>query len=310
MDIESGQMSPSESLPDYSNKTDDPDDLLKQRSNYNPVFVTLSVLATINLGNAVYLLAFGVIPSVLAYFTLVAAFVVAPYSVWSRWRLQSLDGFLEVENRIRREVNRLTVENVRLSRSINKLEANVESFSEENARLITSVNDLQLVEKSMADLAGSAGTSLESMKALIEQNKNVLQRCEIIQRQTQNLCTSMSMQNLFSLILQCDVDGSGNFDQAELKLIAEGMKGLEPDFREDVFYCVLKRKRERLGIEKNTLSGMMEVARNMMNENLPERDRIIARKRNMTRDDLPPTVRQSLGSPQTSFGSEVTAGVQ
>ena len=131
MDIESGQMSPSESLPDYSHKTDDPDDLLKQRTNYNPVFVTLSVLATINLGNAVYLLAFGVIPSVLAYFTLVAAFVVAPYSVWSRWRLQSLDGFLEVENRIRREVNRLTVENVRLSRSINKLEANVESFSEE-----------------------------------------------------------------------------------------------------------------------------------------------------------------------------------
>jgi hypothetical protein len=66
----------------------------------------------------------------------------------------------------------------------------------------------------MADLAGSAGTSLESMKALIEQNKNVLQRCEIIQRQTQNLCTSMSMQNFFSLILQCDVDNSGCFDQA------------------------------------------------------------------------------------------------
>ena len=52
------------------------------------------------------------------------------------------------------------------------------------------------------------------------------------------------MQNLFSLILQCDVDGSGNFCEEELKLIAEGMKGLEPDFREDVFYCVLKRKRE------------------------------------------------------------------
>ncbi|GMH68788.1 hypothetical protein TrLO_g1823 [Triparma laevis f. longispina] len=316
MDIETGQMSPDQGdvemtglpAPDYSKQTDDPDDLLVERSNYNIVFLTIGGLSCITLANAIYLLAFSVIPSVFAYATLLSAFVVAPYSVYSRWRLQSLDGFLEVENRIRREVNRLTVENVRLSRTVNKLEGHVEAFGQENERLVTSIDDLKMVEKSMADLAGSAGTSLESMKSLIEQNKNVLMRCEIIQRQTQNLCTSMSMQNLFSLILQCDVDGSGNFCEEELKLIAEGMKGLEPDFREDVFYCVLKRKRERLGIERNTLSGMMEVARNMMNDDLPERDRIIARKPPMTRNDLPPTVRQSLNSPLNSFGSHSLAG--
>ena len=62
------------------------------------------------------------------------------------------------------------------------------------------------------------------MKALVHQNMNVLQRCEIIQGQTQKLCTSMSLQNLFTLILQCDVDGSGNFCEGELKMIAKGMK--------------------------------------------------------------------------------------
>ena len=79
-------------------------------------------------------------------------------------------------------MNRLTVENVRLSRSINALEGNVAAFEEENRRLIGTVDDLKKVEASMSDLASSAGTSLHNMKALIHQNMNVLQRCEIIQR--------------------------------------------------------------------------------------------------------------------------------
>ena len=106
------------------------------------------------------------------------------------------------------------------------------------------------------------------------------------------------MQNLFGLILQCDRDGSGNFCQDEMEMIAEGMKGLEPDFREDVFFDVLRRRRERLGIKRNTIHGLMEVARNMLAEDVPDEDRIIARKPKMTREDLPPTVRRSLGGPQ------------
>ncbi|GMI57384.1 hypothetical protein ScalyP_jg10491 [Parmales sp. scaly parma] len=287
-------LAPPQPQPIYSTATSEPDDLLKQRTQFSFVFISISTLATLTICNSIYLLAGDVINTILAYIVLGSTLVIAPYSAYARWRLQSLDGFLEVENRIRREVNRLTVENVRLTRSINKLESNVQDFSNENVKLQDSITDLSYVEQSMSDLASSANVSVAAMQSLIDQNKNVLVRTEIIQKQTQALCTSMSMQNLFSLILQCDVDGTGDFSAHELSLIAGGMRGLEPDFREDVFYRVIERKRRSLGIEKNTIAGMMDVARNMLNVDIPEGDRIIAKKTTMTRSDLPPTVVQSL----------------
>ena len=156
-------------------------------------------------------------------------------------------------------MNRLTVENGRLKVAVNKLEKNIVEFQTQNGKLKGSVEELQHVEESLKDLASEGNVNVELLRELVYENKLVLENTKMVQEQTQRLCDSMSVQNLFSLVLKCDVDGSGDFTDMELRLVAGGMKGLEPGFREEVFFEVLRKRREKLGIQRHTLQGMMEV---------------------------------------------------
>ena len=194
-----------------------------------------------------------------------------------------MDGFIEVENRIRSEVNRLTLENGRLKVLVNKMERNVNEFAGQNKKLKEAVENLSHVEDSLADLASESGVNVELLRELVYENKLVLENTKMVQSQTQRLCDSMSVQNLMSLVLKCDVDNSGDFTDMELRLIAGGMAGLEPGFQEGVFFEVLRRRREKAGGKRNTLGGLMEVVRNMMDEDVPDDERIVKRKPKMRR---------------------------
>ena len=81
-------MQPSIPIPDYSKQTAEPTDLLKQRTNYNFVFLTIATLAAVTLANSLYLLAASVVAAPLAYASVASAVVVAPYAVYARWRMQ------------------------------------------------------------------------------------------------------------------------------------------------------------------------------------------------------------------------------
>ena len=207
-----------------------------------------------------------------------------PYAVYARWKLQSIEGFLEVENRLRGEVNRLTVENGRLKVLVNKMEKNVNEFHNQNQKLKSSVEELKGVEESIKDMALDSSVNLDDMKRLIHENSVILSQIKLINKQTQMLNDGMCIQNLFSLVIKCDVDNSGDFTDNELHLICQGMKGLEPGFKEEVFYRVLRERREQMGLKRNTLAGLMEVVRNIMaDEDLPDEMRIVERKKVMRR---------------------------
>jgi hypothetical protein len=255
---------------------------LKTRSNFNPVFIGIASFAGLLLGCSCYVFAASLVPVYISY-PLLTSLVLCPYSVYARWRLQALDGFIEVENRIRSEVNRLTRENGRLRVLVNKMERNVSEFEEQNKELKASVEGLSHVEESLADLASESGVNVDLLRELVYENRLVLENTKMVQSQTQRLCDSMSVQNLMSLVLKCDVDNSGDFTDMELRLIAGGMRGLEPGFQEDVFFSVLRKRREAAGGKRNTLSGLMEVVRNMMDEDVPDDQRIVKKRPKMKR---------------------------
>ena len=137
-----------------------------------------------------------------------------------------MKGFIEVENRLRKEVNKLAASNKRLNLAISGLDKRVAEFQTQNSRLESTVDDLSSLQESLNSAAAVGTENADAFKLLLNKNREILKMTLHAQRQTTANLDAQAVQNMVSLVLTLDADQSGSFDDGELELIGQRMESM------------------------------------------------------------------------------------
>mmetsp|Transcript_3497 Transcript_3497/g.4643 ORF Transcript_3497/g.4643 Transcript_3497/m.4643 type:complete len:279 (-) Transcript_3497:214-1050(-) len=148
------------------------------------------------------------------------AIVIAPIVIALQIKLEASDTMTQVLNDLRSDVNRLQDENEKLEASINVMDEEVTKLKEQESRL--------------GEITSAQGTTVESFVGLVKENKELLRKEKLIVRQE-------TAQLLSSVVINCDGDCSGTFDEKESRILALKLKALPGvKLNEEKFYQSLR----------------------------------------------------------------------
>mmetsp|Transcript_6064 Transcript_6064/g.7832 ORF Transcript_6064/g.7832 Transcript_6064/m.7832 type:complete len:268 (-) Transcript_6064:381-1184(-) len=147
-------------------------------------------------------------------------FLIAPVVMILQMTLQNTDTMTEVQNSLRREVNRLQVENNTLESEINVLEEEV--------------TELKVQEKRLGEITEKAGTNVEEFVALVKENRSLIEKEKLVVRQE-------TTQLLSSIVINSDHDKSGVLEEREVRLLTAKLRCTPSDFiNKSAFEVALK----------------------------------------------------------------------
>jgi len=200
-------------------------DALKPRVEWPPLSMLVVALCSVVFCTSLFsLLVASFAPFV--YFSLVGCAVASPLALFQHRKLYHMKGFIEVENRLRKEVNKLAASNKRLNLAISGLDKRVAEFQTQNSRLESTVDDLSSLQESLNSAAAVGTENADAFKLLLNKNREILKMTLHAQRQTTANLDAQAVQNMVSLVLTLDADQSGSFDDGELELIGQRMESM------------------------------------------------------------------------------------
>jgi regulator of replication initiation timing len=174
-----------------------------------------------------------------------SALVIGPYAYWQQTRLTDIAALKETHKAIQAEVDRLHVENERLSASI--------------AELGEAVERLEDVEVALDTITKTQGQSIGEFENQVAQNR------EILKSMKTNLKSSV-LQNLLSVIMSTDTDKDMVVDATEIDNLIrriENIGGVE--VHDDRFRAAFSGK---------SVSSIMGVIQNLLRDDLPPEEKI------------------------------------
>ncbi|ACI65340.1 predicted protein [Phaeodactylum tricornutum CCAP 1055/1] len=171
--------------------------------------------------------------------------IVGPYAYWQQTRLTDIKALKETHAAIQEEVDRFSDENHRLSSNIDHLTG--------------SVNNLKDVEDALQILTQQQGKSVNAFAKQVQENKSIL-----AQMQT-NLKANV-LQNLLSVILRSDTDQDMKISEAEVSDLTRRINNMAG--------VRVHENRFRNAIQNKSVADVMEVVKNLLNDNIPDSERI------------------------------------
>ena len=153
----------------------------------------------------------------------------------------------ETCERLDEEVNNLKVENERLNANVNELQ--------------TSVENLQDMEKTLEEIRKLEGASLNELEKQLKETEEIYDSME------ENLKSNI-LQNLISVVLNCDTDGDMSLGDEEIDSMIHKIQGM---YGVDVDDEMAKKKIVDAG---RSLNAVMELVRDLFDEDVPEEERI------------------------------------
>lgn len=171
--------------------------------------------------------------------------LLGPYAYYQQTRLTDIAALKETHDAIQAEVDRLHMENERLAKSI--------------ADLGQSVERLEDVEEALDTITKTQGQSITEFEKQVQENR------EILKSMKTNVKSSV-LQNLLSVIMSSDADKDMVVDDEEIETLIrriENMGGVE--IHNDRFRAVVAGKK---------VGDLMNVAKNLLRDDLPEDERI------------------------------------
>jgi len=173
-----------------------------------------------------------------------STFALAPYAAYQKRQLKDLGGLRGQHNALRETVNGLTAQNNILDGSIDTL--------------ALQVNNLEGVEATLEQVAKDGKTSVTRLTEIIKRNGEIQAKIKTnLERQV--------IQDLVTIVVATDRDGDfslNEFELNELVLRLHGRQGVE--FHEANFRKLVKAN--------CTLASIMKVIRNLMDDDVPEKD--------------------------------------
>lgn len=171
--------------------------------------------------------------------------IVGPYAYWQQTRLTDITALQETHKEVQAEVENLNQENQKLAKNVTEL--------------TKSVHHLEDVQSALKIITSSQGQTLETFQKQVEDNRKILKQMQI------NLKAAI-LQNLLSVILRADTDGDviiSDHEVEDLLLRIQNIVGVS-----------VRESRFRQAIKGHTVQAVMEMVRNLLQENIAEDERI------------------------------------
>jgi len=178
------------------------------------------------LGNPTVVLISGVLTS-----------LVGPYSYYQQTKLTDIVALKETHQAVKREVDRLEGENVRLNETVGGLS--------------NTMDKLEDVEGALDVITQTQGQSVSTFKEQVKENREIL-------NQLHKQLRANVLQNLLQVVIRSDQDDNMEIEEHEIDpLINRIIKINGVEVRKDAF-------RERIMSSGGSLSAVMDIIKNLM----------------------------------------------
>mmetsp|Transcript_28172 Transcript_28172/g.61370 ORF Transcript_28172/g.61370 Transcript_28172/m.61370 type:complete len:267 (-) Transcript_28172:105-905(-) len=171
--------------------------------------------------------------------------IVGPLAYWQQTRLTDIRTLQETHEAMKAEVDRLTVENDRLAKSVEEL--------------TTAVGKLEDTEKALDAITETQGKSVAAFADQVEQNK------EILAKMNENLRANV-LQNVISILIRSDTDGDFIIDDAEVDNLISRVEHLNGVDIHDA------NVRKVISDNKGDINALMVILKGVLNKEPEDRD--------------------------------------
>mmetsp|Transcript_15272 Transcript_15272/g.22485 ORF Transcript_15272/g.22485 Transcript_15272/m.22485 type:complete len:288 (+) Transcript_15272:137-1000(+) len=165
--------------------------------------------------------------------------VFAPFVISNETKMAESGSFRTALNKMRDDVDNFHEENQRLTGEINKLESTVETMKE--------------IESALTDLTTQQGSDLNNLMELIEENK-------IIAKKMREILRTRAIEDVITLVMQCDNDGNFELQGAEIEELILGLK-LNDNIQIDEDYF-----RAQIAKHHGSVSAVLEIVKGLLDD--------------------------------------------
>lgn len=172
---------------------------------------------------------------------------IGPYAYWQQRRLTDVIALQETHKALAEQVDRLGKENVRLHETVMELSETVDRLED--------------VEQALDVITQTQGQSIEAFEEQVQDNR------EILSKMQSNLKANV-LQNLLQVVIRSDKDENMQIEEHEIGDLINRIKGIngvevnEPRFR------------EAITSSGGSLQCVMDIIRNLMDDNVSEGEEI------------------------------------
>mmetsp|Transcript_12304 Transcript_12304/g.26734 ORF Transcript_12304/g.26734 Transcript_12304/m.26734 type:complete len:261 (+) Transcript_12304:79-861(+) len=172
---------------------------------------------------------------------------IGPYAYWQQRRLTDVVALQETHKALAEQVERLGKENTRLHETV--------------VDLSKTVDRLEDVEQALDVITQTQGQSIEAFEEQVQDNR------EILNKMQSNLKANV-LQNLLQVVIRSDKDENMTIEEHEIGDLINRIKGIngvevnEPRFR------------DAITSSGGSLQCVMDIIRNLMDDNVSEGDEI------------------------------------
>jgi archaellum component FlaF (FlaF/FlaG flagellin family) len=171
--------------------------------------------------------------------------IIGPYAYYQQTRLTDIAALKETHEAVEAEVNRLQAENERLAANIKELGSSVEHLEE--------------IDEALQVITSTQGQNVSAFEDQVKENR------EILGKMRENHQANV-LQNLLSVILRCDTDGDFTMDDSEVDNLMAKL--------ERVGGVKVRRERFRNVMANRSIDSVMDVVKNLLQEDTPEDQKI------------------------------------
>jgi hypothetical protein len=243
--MEEGAMPSRSSNPSKSRKSK-----MKMIKANTPMEIFAGCVAAVSIGTSVTAMVFNG-GTALVYVAGGLSSVIGPYAYYQQTKLTDIIALKETHEAVKREVDRLQAENVRLNETVGELS--------------DTVDKLEDVEQALDVITQTQGQSVAAFAEQVKENRDILGQMQ------KNLRANV-LQNLLQVVIRSDQDDSMQIEMDEVDdLIARIKKINGVEVSEERF----KRAIRSSG---GSLSSVMDIIKNLMAEDTSEEEQIFTVK--------------------------------
>eukprot|EP00985_Skeletonema_marinoi_P002657 scaffold1098_cov108-Skeletonema_marinoi.AAC.1 len=228
--IEEGGVPANESTKEQKKK-------LKKIANHTPMEIISGAFAGLSVGTSVTAMILA--PSTPVFVAGALSSVIGPYAYYQQTKLTDILALKETHEAVKREVDRLSQENVRLNETVGELS--------------DTIDRLEDVEQALDVITQTQGQSVDAFAEQVKENRDILGQMQ------KNLRANV-LQNLLQVVIRSDRDDNMQIEFDEIDDLITRIKKINGvEVREDKF-------RDMITTSGGSLSTVMDIIKNLMAE--------------------------------------------
>mmetsp|Transcript_13941 Transcript_13941/g.29844 ORF Transcript_13941/g.29844 Transcript_13941/m.29844 type:complete len:254 (-) Transcript_13941:246-1007(-) len=218
---------------------------LKKVSKHTPMEILSGGVAAISVGTSIAAMVIN--PFAPVFIAGALSSVIGPYAYYQQTKLTNIVALKETHEAVKREVDRLQAENVRLNETVGELS--------------DTIDKLEDVEQALDVITQTQGQSVAAFAEQVKENR------EILGEMQKNLRANV-LQNLLQVVIRSDQDDNMQIEEDEIEDLINRIKKINGvEVREDRF-------KDRIMSSGGSLSAVMDIIKNLMADDISGEEEI------------------------------------